>query len=45
MEIKKFQTSAPAVGPIGLVKPSNAGVRAAESQMRMGHSCLILHLS
>lgn len=40
MEIKKFQTSAPAVGPIGLVKPSNAGVRAAESQMRMGQQLL-----
>jgi hypothetical protein len=40
MEIKKFQTSAPAVGPIGLVRPSNAGVRAAEGQMRMGQQLL-----
>ena len=40
MEIKKFQTSAPAIGPIGLVRPSNAGVRAAESQMRMGQQLL-----
>ena len=40
MEIKKFRTDAPAVGPIGLVRPSNAGVRAAESQMRMGQQLL-----
>ena len=40
MEIKKFQTSAPAIGPIGLVRPSNAGVRAAEGQMRMGQQLL-----
>jgi hypothetical protein len=40
MEIKKFRTDAPAIGPIGLVRPSNAGVRAAESQMRMGQQLL-----
>lgn len=40
MEIKKFRTDAPAIGPIGLVRPSNAGVRAAEGQMRMGQQLL-----
>lgn len=40
MEIKKFQTSEPTIGPVGVVKPSTAGVRAAESQMRMGQQLL-----
>lgn len=40
MEIKKFQTSEPTIGPVGVVKPSTAGIRAAESQMRMGQQLL-----
>ena len=38
MAIKKFQVQTPLVSPIGIVQPSMAGARAAQSLQQTGYS-------